>query len=55
MYIKWFSSHETSFEIDRLCTIKPGSVAKHPDDINRKGGGNGWILCNMEERRKNFL
>jgi hypothetical protein len=39
-------------EIDRLCTIQPVVVAKHPDSINREGGGNGSILCNMDEKKR---
>jgi hypothetical protein len=52
MHIQWFSSHGTSMEIDRLCTIKAVAVAKHPDYINREGGGNGSILCNTDGKKK---
>jgi hypothetical protein len=52
MYIQWLPCHETSLEIGRLRTIKPVDIAKHSDNINREGGGNGSILCNTDGRKK---
>jgi hypothetical protein len=51
MYIQWLPCHETSLEIDRLCTIKPVVVAKHSDNINRESDGNGSILCTTDGKK----